>query len=376
MNTSQARTDLIAGRRNDVTSALHLLNDVMIPLAIKRLNEDILPAQIPIFPDDVTPTNQKNLTDVRTRIGTLLEYQFATAVSGILPELDIHNDIALTHVVANQFPDLAFRSVTGELGVRLEIKAVQTIAEEKAAGFNTLIKDIRKGRDFLVAFTWEWEKETTSQAFQYPYIHNWYVMDAYQLAQLRNTYWLDTPATKNMGTGRQGFDLRFPVTATASKFSQEQKNYGKLMRIFDPKKAHLLTDELLESETLRIYYRFKEETQLLGMHKILDTLAAQCDNACVKKCEHEETILWLVTDGEYRFGLIGAVRMPLEQSARALMSQMNTPNAIIINKKFAWKVYSDGQPRIVAEGQKPGTAATWVRENWKATTPPSHPRLL
>ena len=375
MNTRQATTDLLAGRRSDATAALQMLNDVLIPPAIKLLNEDILPAQIPIFPDDVTPTNQANLTDVRTRIGTLVEYQFATAVNQILPRLANPDEIGLTHVVANQFPDLAFRSATGELGIRLEIKAVQTIAEEKAANFYTLIKDIRKGRDFVVAFTWEWEEETT-QAFLYPHIHHCYVMDAYQLAQMRNTYWLDTPPRENMGTGRQGFDLRFPVNAKASKFSQEEKNYGKLMRIFHPRKEHLLTGELLESETLRTYYHFKEETRYLGMRRIFETLVTQCDNARIEIVKAEKPIQWLVTDGQYRIGLIGAENMPTEKSARAAMSQMNTANVVTINKDFSWNVYSARKTDKVASGKKPEPAARWIRDNWRAVTPPSPLRLV
>ena len=368
MNMNQATIDLLAGRRSDSDAALQILNEVLVPPAIKRLNEVVLPAQIPIFPDDVTPTNQANLTDVRTRIGTLLEYQFATAVNETLPELIGQSGIGLTHVVANQFPDLAFRSTTGELGIRLEIKAVQSIAEEKAANFYTLIKDIHKDGDFVIAFTWEWEKPANG-TLMYPHIHQFYVMDAYQLAQMRNTYWLDTPPTKHLGTGRQGFDLRYPVTAKAGTFSQEEKNYGKLMRIFHPRKEPLLTGELLESETLRTYYRFKEETRHLGMRRILETLSAQCANARVNVVRAAKPIQWLVTDGQYSIGLIGAEKMPTEKSARAAMSQMNVANVVAINKDFSWNAYSDGGKDPTASGKKPGPAKSWIRDNWQAVTP-------
>ena len=368
MTTDTTTLDLLTGRHTDGDAALKVLNEVVVPPAIKQLNEVVLPAEIPIFPDDVTPTNQANLTDVRTRVGTLLEYQFATAVNRILPELDSHGQVRLTHVVANQFPDLAFRSATGELGMRLEIKAVQTIAEEKAANFDTLIKDIRKDRDFLVAFTWEWE-EAAKQALRYPHIHQFYVMDAYQLAQMRNTYWLDTPPREHPGTGRQGFDLRFPVNAKASAFSQEEKNYGKLMRIFYPRKDHLLTSELLKSETLRTYYRFKEETRHLGMRRIFENLSAQCANARVKVVRDQKPITWLVTDGQYSIGLIGAERLPDERSARATMAQMDTANIVAMNKQFDWKAYTAGQKGQAASGKKPEPAARWIRELWQTATP-------
>ena len=368
MTTDTATLDLLTGRRSDGDEALQMLNEVLIPPAIKRLNEVVLPAEMPIFPDDVTPTNQANLTDVRTRVGTLLEYQFATAVNRILPELVDQDQVGLTHVVANQFPDLAFRSATGELGIRLEIKAVQTIAEEKAANFYTLIKDIRKGRDFLVAFTWEWE-EATNQALRYPHIHQFYIMDAYQLAQMRNAYWLDTPPREHPGTGRQGFDLRFPVNAKASAFSQEEKNYGKLMRIFYPRKEHLLTGEILESETLRTYYRFKEETRHLGIRRIFETLSAQCTNARVEVVQAQKPIKWLVTDDQYSIGLIGTEKMPAERSARASMNQMNTANIVAMNKEFNWNAYTAGQKGPAASGKKPEPAARWIRDNWQAVTP-------
>ena len=190
-----------------------------------------MPLAVTLFPDDVLPTNQRNLTDVRTRIGILLEYEFAKAVTASLPPEVKEQGVALTYVIANQFPDLAFRGADGQIGVRFEMKAIETIAEEKAANFATLIKDIRKDTDFVVVLLWEWRKHKSGDK-KFPHIDNYFVMDAYQLAQMRDCNWLNNPPSKLQST-RQGFDLTFAVNAKPDSYNKEEGNFGKLMRIFD-----------------------------------------------------------------------------------------------------------------------------------------------
>ncbi len=359
--------DLLAGRRKDSNATLRMLNEDLIPPAVKLLNDTTLPIQMPIFPDDVIPNNQRKLADVRTRIGTLLEYQFATAVNETLPMAVTKAGIGLTHVVANQFPDLAFRSQAGELGIRLEMKAVQAIAEEKAANFDALIKDIYKDKDFVVTFTWEWEKAADRDMI-YPHIHQFYVMDAYQLALLRDTYWLDTPPRKHPGSGRQGFDLRFAINASGGVFNQEEGNLGKLMRIFDPSKEDMLSKDLLEGETLRTYYRFKGETRRLGMSKIFREVIAECTYADESIINSGMPMTWLITDGEHRLALLGDEKMPREKDVRHVMEELKAANIIAMNKDFSWNAYVAGTKGKADSGKKPAPAAAWAKEKWHSIT--------
>lgn len=41
--------------------------------------------------------------------------------------------------------------------MRIEVKCLQSMAEEKSANFDTLIKDINPQTDFVVVFLWEWD---------------------------------------------------------------------------------------------------------------------------------------------------------------------------------------------------------------------------
>ena len=267
-------TNLLEGISSKPGEVLECLKDDLLPKAVKQMNEHMLPREVQLLPDDKLqlPTNQRNLTDFRTRIGTLLEYELAQAINASLPTEVRDAGLVMTYVVANQFPDLAFRTGTGKLGVRFEVKAIQTVAEEKSANFSTLIKDIRKGTDFVVVLLWEWNQHPTKH-LEFPRINAVFVMDAYHLAHMRDCYWLNNPP-KSLQSARQGFDLTFAVNAKGNSFNEEEHNLGKLMRIFDPNYESYLPAEVRKSETLQIYYQFTKEATRLGLLQIGQKITA------------------------------------------------------------------------------------------------------
>ena len=61
--------------------------------------------QFSLVVSDVVPANQRNLTDVRTRMGVLLEYELGKAITHLLTE-EVRKKLSLTYVIANRFPDL------------------------------------------------------------------------------------------------------------------------------------------------------------------------------------------------------------------------------------------------------------------------------
>ena len=105
--------------------------------------------------------------------------------------------------------------------MRLEIKCLQCVAEEKSANFDTLIKDINPNTDFVIVCLWDWDNRGNNicQWDSAPKLFKIYVFHAYSLAQLRDTYWLNKPPA-NLGTGYQGFDVRYAVTCADSIFSK------------------------------------------------------------------------------------------------------------------------------------------------------------
>ncbi|GIW90592.1 MAG: hypothetical protein KatS3mg109_1024 [Pirellulaceae bacterium] len=351
-------SSLFNGRVTNSERILHVLRKYLLKNVVCRMNCDLLPYQFALYKDERIPTNQRNLTDVRTRMGVLLEYEFAKAVNHVL-DASITRHVILTYVIANRFPDLAFRTRNGGIGVRFEVKAIEAIAEEKSANFDTLIKDIRKGTDFVVVMLWEWTEHRSHQ-FRHPVILDMFVMDAYQLAQMRDTYWLNHPPA-DPGDARQGFDLCFAVNCRAGQYNQEEGNYGKLMRIFDEKCEGYLPDEVRKGSTLQEYYRFKKTTIRVGLERIGQDIAKGFVSGPgeLKVCSHDLPVVLIAGKGTRRLLIVGDTNMPRKQDVLQLMRSHQVEQVLLLNGKFDWKV-RNADWHVIASGRKPASAREWV----------------
>ena len=351
-------TDLLGGKVADAEVVLGYLRRDLFPAAVKLLDDEWLPLQCSLFSSDALPTNQRNLTDVRTRVGVLLEYQLGKAIERVLPQ-DILERLSMTFVLANKFPDLAFRGRAGETGVRFEVKAVQAVAEEKAANFDTLFKDIRKGTDFVVVLLWEWERHA-SLPLSYPRIDSVFVLDAYQLAQMRDCYWLNCPPT-DVEPGRQGFDLCFGVNCSKGKYNHEEGNYGKLMRIFDEDFEQYLAEEARSVTTLKEYYLCRDRIYRLGLERIADRIMASFGARSVSRSKG----LPLLAVAEGRPGRVliaAAAEMPSPREVVPIAVKDDIQLVLLMNAKFRWQV-CDRTGRELGRGSKPRAAMEWF-EGW------------
>jgi len=349
---------LLAGSTDDSEQVLGFLREVFLPEVLARLRTQVR-RSCALFDNDFIPTNERNLTDVRTRMGGLLEYEFAQAVRSVLHAQGL-DDPALTYEVAHKFPDLSFRFFAdGRRGLRFEIKAVQAVAEEKAANFDTLIKDIRKARDFVVALLWDWKEEAEGPS-RYPHIRAAFVFDAYDLALMRDCYWLNRPP-KNLGGGRQGFDLRYAVTCSDGKYKKEEGNLGKLMRIFDHAFEDNLPEAVKASSTLSHYYEFQTETYRFGFEMVIGDIAR-----CLPASRYD-----IIVDGLPFVAVVEAPRKrilffadrdlpsaPKERYIEELMEATGAHAGVLFNKNFRWRVV-DASSDILDEGNKPAGARRW-----------------
>ena len=357
-----AALNLLDGTSKNSEAILQYLGEELIPQAVRVMNDETLPLAVVLFPGDALPTNQRNLTDVRTRIGLLLEYEFAKAVTASLPTAVKEQNVVLTYVVANQFPDLAFRSDDGRIGIRFEVKAIQTIAEEKSANFSTLIKDIRKGTDFVVVLLWEW-KQHGSRSNKFPHIDNFFVMDAYQLAQMRDCYWLNRPP-RGLKSARQGFDLTFAINARGDSYNKEEGNYGKLMRIFDHEFETYLPDTVRQGQTLQTYYSFSVEAARLGLKQIGQEIAAEAsDGSPAVISEDTLPVCFLAEQNAGRLLIVGDRSMPKRRQTIETMNANGAGLALLLNEKFNWKVCNESW-QTISDGKKPAEAKRWVKGQW------------
>lgn len=168
------------------------LREQYFPEIMNRYNSEASRKRFGLYRNEQIPSNERNLTDVRTRMGVLIEFELARISNEILPELGI-DDVFWSYVVANRFPDLEIRENNGNRLLRLEIKCLQCVAEEKSANFDTLIKDINPNTDFVIVCLWDWDNRGNNicQWDSAPKLFKIYVFHAYSLAQLRDTYWLN-----------------------------------------------------------------------------------------------------------------------------------------------------------------------------------------
>lgn len=255
--------NILTGSQSPLDTA-QWLRQHYFPEIVSRFNNENSRKRFGLYQDEKIPANERNLTDVRTRMGVLIEFELARISNELLPELGI-NDIFWSYVVANRFPDLEIRKNSGERLLRLEIKCLQCVAEEKSANYDTLKKDIDPTTDYVIVCLWDWSA-SPSNIYQWdsvPVIYKVYVFHAYSLTMLRDTYWLNKPPA-NLNGGYQGFDVRYAVTCANNVYSKEQGNYGKLTRIwkegfeFRPND----TPELLDTE--QEYIVFQKEIVRAG----------------------------------------------------------------------------------------------------------------
>lgn len=244
------------------------LQDDYLPTLTNVINSDTYRRRLGLYSGEVLPSNERNLTDVRTRMGVLLEFELARAANELLESEGV-NDLFWAYVVANRFPDLEIRSNSGERLLRLEVKCLQARAEEKSANFGTLIKDIDPNTDFLIVCLWEWDS-TRSGSPKWdsaPLLLRIYAFHAYSLALLRDYRWLNTPP-KSLRKGYQGYDVYTALTCRDGLYSKEQGNYGKLLRIWSSDLTYNGPKHSLIDRTAADYETFKDLINVAGFKVI------------------------------------------------------------------------------------------------------------
>ena len=258
------------GNAREPLETLNWLRDDFLPLAKDHLNSVDVRRRIALYAGERIPENERNLTDVRNRVSLIVEYELARIATRLIEDLEIR-DLFWSYVVANRFPDLEVRNSAGRRGLRIEVKCLQSAAEEKSANFDTLRKDVHPRTDFLVVFLWEWKQDGGEVSWdRAPHVERIYVFHAASLAQLRDSYWLNNPP-KNLGGGAQGFDLRYAVNCNQGNYNEEEGNYGKLLRLWTADFEHAPHMTPLLERTRDDYLVFQREVVDIGF----DNLAAR-----------------------------------------------------------------------------------------------------
>lgn len=171
------------------------------------------------------PTQRRQLSSYRTRIGTMLEYALSTAITEILEER-YDSLFLLTFAISNEYPDFYFRDSSLLPLLRIEMKAVDAESDEQAARFSTPTIWIDDDQDLLLLVAWEWTEITLENGSlgEYPHIFSSLVLPAGDMARERDIR-LEITGGKIEGEKTLVFNQK------KQEYVDDQGNYGKFWRI-------------------------------------------------------------------------------------------------------------------------------------------------
>jgi len=343
--------DYLMGAREPLET-LSWLRDTFLPAVISDLNSIDVRQRLGIYAGEKIPENERNLTDVRNRVSLIIEYEMARIATRILEHAEI-KDLFWSYVVANRFPDLEVRNHSARRSLRVEVKCLQTISEEKSANFDTLRKDIHPKTDFLVVFLWEWRHDPTEVTWdRAPQIVKGYVFHAATMAHLRDWYWLNRPPA-NLGGGLQGFDLRYGVNCANGVYNEEEGNYGKVTRMWQRDFEYKPKTSPLIEQTIDDYLVFKTDAITTGMDTLANTFlpGLSGDPAATPIEYNGERVGWKA--GAIAF-LLGSY-LSKKEDKQAILALTSTATVYVLTEKYAWveNRYENGIMTKIRESKKP-----------------------
>jgi hypothetical protein len=357
-DVTQWRAMLMA--ENPVGQVLAWLKAEFLPLVLDHMNSADVRRRIGLYGGDRIPENERNLTDVRNRVSLVAEYELARVATRILEEREL-GGLFFSYVVANRFPDLELRDEQGKRGIRVEVKCLASVAEEKSANFDTLKKDVNPNTDFVVVFLWEWKRDGsvigpgTNRALSWdraPTFLRVFCFHAASLAHMRDWYWLNKPPA-DPGDGLQGFDLRYAVNCSSGTYNQEEGNYGKLMRMWSEGSEPVPERSIFLDETPAEYLKFRRDVIEEGFIQVCQALVAESmpsSTASGPLILQDRSIGWLA--GESAFVL--ASLCPRAAQTELLRSGQ-AARLFAFSDRYSWSEFtlSGGRATKVDEGKKP-----------------------
>jgi len=202
--------------------------DELTKIAADNINKEFSPRRLVKGSRliDPLPTNTRQLSSFRTRIGTMLEYALSTEMDRIIRE---HNgeDFYLAFAVSHEYPDFYLRDKTLGSLLRIEMKAVDAESDEQAARFGVPTADIENENDLLLLVGWEWAKILSEgkEVGEYPHIFTTLVIPAKDIVEERDK------RLKIAGGKIEGRQVFVPKRGQPANFVPDPGNYGKLWRL-------------------------------------------------------------------------------------------------------------------------------------------------
>lgn len=202
---------------------------LLMPNAIEKVNGIFSPRQLIKRERKIEPlpTDTRQLSSYRTRLGTMLEYALSSQIDSLIRE-KFASELRLTFMVANDYPDFLVRNELLEPSVRIEMKAVDADSDEQSARFEVLNSLIQGEKDVVLMIGWEWLSETLENGTrcEYPWIFAFIVVPASELAQER-----DESVRLRGGRVEDDRVLVPKKQGTPGELTEDKGNAGKILRL-------------------------------------------------------------------------------------------------------------------------------------------------
>lgn len=202
--------------------------DKLVNVASNNINKDFSPRRLSKGTRAVEPlpTNTRQLSSFRTRIGTMLEYALSTEMDKIIR---YHNgeEFYFTFAVSHEYPDFYLRDHTLSSLLRIEMKAVDADSDEQAARFGVPTVCIENSNDLLLLVGWKWEPILLEEIEigEYPHIFISMVLPAKDIVAERDARLLIA------GGKIEGSEVLVPKRGQSDVFVPDPGNYGKFWRL-------------------------------------------------------------------------------------------------------------------------------------------------
>ena len=196
------------------------------------------------------PTDTRQLSSYRTRIGIVLEYALSTIMARLLNE-KYDNQYLLTFAISHEYPDFYLRDNTLSTLLRIEMKAVDADSDEQAARFSTPTIWIDPLKDLLLLVGWEWKdivSEDQEIIGEFPHIFAGLILPAEEIARERDERLAITG-------GKIEGEQVYVYSKKKADWVPDPGNYGKFWRIVHTTRQ---TSEEL-SDTIRKFMNFLEQ---------------------------------------------------------------------------------------------------------------------
>ena len=242
--------ELLSQGKSDIEEISKYFNELLAE-AIQRVNTSFSPQRLSKRTRQVEPlpTDKRQLSSYRTRIGTMLEYALSTEMNAIIKER--YNDkYLLTFATTHEYPDFYFRDDTLTLLLRIEMKAVDAESDEQAARFSTPTILIDADKDMLLLIGWRWQDLEQDEKIigEFPSIFAGVILSADEIAKERD---VRLEITKGKIEGEKVF----VYSEKKKEFVLDPGNYGKLWRIIH--RSRLNAED--PSDTIRRFKHFLEK---------------------------------------------------------------------------------------------------------------------